>query len=119
MKSYDYAVTAPVGLSKDGKRRHLLISTLICLGTVLLFLVFRASMPAMVPLQLQAGGVGGNHIPRNALVFGFPVVLALVNLYRGFFLTKAKGVKANSFYLIPAAAVLLAITTIVFALVLL
>jgi len=113
-----YAQSGVTGLSSSGKRQHLLIGTLICLATLLLFLSFRSRMPDLVPLQLQAGGVGGNHVPRDALVFGFPIIMALVNLYRGFFLLKANVVRAISFYLIPVAAFLLAITTIVFALVL-
>lgn len=118
MTSYEHSAVEMTGQARYSNRQHLLIGTLICLSTMLLFLVFRSRMPAMVPLQLQAGGVGGNHVPRDALVFGFPIIMSLVNLYRGFFLLKANGVRANSFYLIPVAAVLLAITTIVFALVL-
>jgi len=118
MASYENPAAGVTAQSRYSNRQHLLIGTLICLSTLLLFLVFRSRMPAMVPLQLQAGGVGGNHVPRDALVFGFPIILSLVNLYRGLFLLKANGVRANSFYLIPVVAYLLAITTIVFALVL-
>jgi len=118
MAAYENSAQDVSAQSRYSNRQHLLISTLICLSTLLLFLAFRSRMPAMVPLQLQAGGVGGNHVPKDALVFGFPIILSIVNLYRGFFLLKAKGVRANSFYLIPVVAFLLAITTIVFALVL-
>jgi len=118
MTSYENSAVGANELSIASKRQYLLYSTLACLATMLLFLVFRGSMPAMVPLQLQTGGVGGNHIPRDALVFGFPILMSLLNLGRGYVLLKANDVRVSSFYLIPVAAFLLAITLTIFALVL-
>ncbi len=44
------------GEAMNNSRKHIVISTLICLGTMLVFLAFYRQLPDNVPVQIQFGG---------------------------------------------------------------
>jgi membrane-bound metal-dependent hydrolase YbcI (DUF457 family) len=100
---------------KNGKT-HLIIGTIICAATMLLFLAFNGSLPENVPLQITDDGSVGNSLPKSLVVFGLPVIFVAVNLIRSIPLTRKQDASAFGFYIIPGIAVLLSIAILCMAL---
>ena len=97
-------------------KKHLVIGTVVCLATMLLFLAFYGKMPDSIPLQIRVDGSVGNAIPKPLLTFGMPVAFAVINLVRGLTLSQRDEAPAYGFYIVPGIAVLLSIVTVVMAL---
>jgi len=100
----------------NGTKKHLVIGTAICAATILLFLVFNNQLPDLVPVQISIGGSVGNALPKPLVVFGMPVVFAVVNIVRGLLLVQRENTPAYQYYIIPGIAVLYSIVTILWAL---
>jgi uncharacterized membrane protein len=98
---------------KDGKL-HLIIGTLICAATMLLFLAFSGRLPENVPLQITVDGSAGNSLPKSLVIFGLPVIFVVVNLIRCIPLSRKQNSSVFGFYIIPGIAVLLSIAIIWF-----
>jgi len=98
------------------EKKHLIIGTVICAATMLLFLAFSSKLPDIVPIQIATDGSVGNTLPKPVLVFGMPIVFAVVNLVRGSTLARKEKTSAYRFYIVPGIAVLISIGTIILAL---
>ncbi len=91
---------------------HLIIGTVICAATTLLFLAFYNQLPESVPIQITIDGSAGNVLPKPVFVFGLPIIFVAVNLIKNLPRYKEKNTPAYSFYIIPGIAVVLSALTL-------
>ncbi|MEA4964613.1 MAG: DUF1648 domain-containing protein [Oscillospiraceae bacterium] len=89
--------------------KHLIIGSMICAATMLLFLAFGNQLPNHVPVQITIDGSVGNTLPKPLFIFGLPIVFTAVNLAKGWSLIRKQGASIYSFYIIPGIAVLLSV----------
>ena len=64
--------------------KHIVISTILCALTLVVFLAFYNRLPASIPVHFDSAGVANSFWPRNVVVFGVPVACVLLNLISGF-----------------------------------
>ena len=64
--------------------KHIVISTILCALTLVVFLAFYNRLPASIPVHFDSTGVANSFWPRNVVVFGVPVACVLLNLISGF-----------------------------------
>lgn len=69
-------------------KKHIIISTVLCALTLVVFLIFYGSLPESIPIHFDSTGAANSFWPRNVVVFGVPAVCVLLNLISGFALTK-------------------------------
>ena len=60
--------------------KHIVISTILCALTLVVFLAFYNRLPASIPVHFDSAGVANSFWPRNVVVFGVPVACVLLNL---------------------------------------
>ena len=53
--------------------KHIVISTILCALTLVVFLAFYNRLPASIPVHFDSTGVANSFWPRNVVVFGVPV----------------------------------------------
>jgi uncharacterized membrane protein len=97
-------------------KKHMLIGTIICASTMLLFLFFYKQLPTEVPLQITMDGSKGNALPKTLFVFGFPIIFVIVNLIKTISLVKNENISVYQFYLIPGIAIIISVLTLLLAL---
>lgn len=97
-------------------KKHVIIGSVICLATVLILGLFWGKLPMDVPIHFDSAGNVNSTLPKPIVVFGIPVICALINGMASFSLIYKKEKRAFMFYLIPVIAVVLAIAIIVLAL---
>ena len=54
--------------------KHIVISTILCALTLVVFLAFYNRLPASIPVHFDSAGVANSFWPRNVVVFGVPDV---------------------------------------------
>ena len=69
-------------------KKHIMIGSLICVATVLIFLVFWGKLPSDVPIHFDSNGNVNSVLPKTAVVFGTPAICAILNVFSGFALMK-------------------------------
>ena len=84
--------------------KHIVISTILCALTLVVFLAFYNRLPASIPVHFDSAGVANSFWPRNVVVFGVPVACILLNLIAGIALTKKENTKSFMYYIIPVVA---------------
>ena len=84
--------------------KHIVISTILCALTLVVFLTFYNRLPASIPVHFDSAGVANSFWPRNVVVFGVPVACILLNLIAGIALTKKENTKSFMYYIIPVVA---------------
>lgn len=94
------------------RKKHIIIGTVICAATMFLFLAFSNKLPENVPVQITNNGSVGNTLPKPLLVFGMPVVYAVVNLIRVLQLARKEDASTYNYYIFPGIAVILSIVTL-------
>ena len=62
--------------------KHIVISTVLCALTLVVFLAFYNRLPASIPVHFDSAGVANSFWPRNVVVFGVPVAEPHFWLYR-------------------------------------
>ena len=55
-------------------KKHIMIGSLICVATVLIFLVFWGKLPSDVPIHFDSNGNVNSVLPKTAVVFGTPAI---------------------------------------------
>ena len=55
-------------------KKHIIISTLLCAMTLVVFLAFYGKLPESVPVHFDSSGNANSYLPRNIMVFGIPVI---------------------------------------------
>ena len=75
--------------------KHIVISTILCALTLVVFLAFYNRLPASIPVHFDSAGVANSFWPRNVVVFGVPVACVLLNLISGFTVSQKENDKAN------------------------
>mgnify|MGYP000081656445 CR=1 FL=1 len=60
--------------------KHIVISTVLCALTLVVFLAFYNRLPETIPIHFDSAGVANSFWPRNVVVFGVPVACVLLNL---------------------------------------
>lgn len=83
--------------------KHIVLSTLLCLLTIAVFLVFYSKLPQSVPVHFDSAGNPNSFWPRNALVFGGPAAYSVINLIVAFKLRAQEG-KSFLYYITPLLA---------------
>ena len=62
-------------------KKHIMIGSLICVATVLIFLVFWGKLPSDVPIHFDSNGNVNSVLPKTAVVFGTPAICAILNVF--------------------------------------
>lgn len=87
-------------------KKHIMIGSLICVATVLIFLVFWGKLPNDVPIHFDSNGDVNSALPKAAVVFGTPAICAILNVFSGFTLMKKNDERTFMYYLIPIISIL-------------
>jgi uncharacterized membrane protein len=85
-------------------KKHIIIGTLLCMMTMVIFLLFYGKLPESIPVHFDSAGNPNSFWPRNAVVIGVPVVCVLLNFIAGFSITKRQDKKIYMFYIVPILA---------------
>lgn len=96
-------------------KKHVIIGSAICLATVLILGLFWGKLPMDVPIHFDSAGNVDSTLPKPIVVFGIPVICALINGVASFSLLHKQEKRKFMFYLIPIIAVVLAVAVIVLA----
>lgn len=97
-------------------KKSIIVGSIICFGTLVVFLVFYNRLPAEVPIHFDSNGNVNSAWPREVVVFGIPIFFTIINLISGYSLQK-KGESRNFMYFIlPCIAVIVSIVVLVLAL---
>ena len=97
-------------------KKHIMIGSLICVATVLIFLVFWGKFPSDVPIHFDSNGNVNSVLPKTAVVFGTPAICAILNVLSGFALMKKNEERTFMYYLIPVISIIVAVVILVLAL---
>ena len=97
-------------------KKHIIIGSIICLATLLIFIAFWGQLPTDVPIHFDSAGNANPTLPNPAVVFGIPVICALLNLVSGFTLIKKQEKRTFMYYIIPVVAIIIAVVVLVLAL---
>lgn len=97
-------------------KKHIMIGSLICVATVLIFLVFWGKLPSDVPIHFDSNGDVNSALPKAAVVFGTPAICAILNVFSGFTLMKKNDERTFMYYLIPVISIIVAVVILVLAL---
>ena len=100
-------------------KKHVIIGSAICLATVLILGLFWGKLPMDVPIHFDSAGNVDSTLPKPIVVFGIPVICALINGVASFSLLHKQEKRKFMFYLIPVIAVVLAVAVIVLSVILL
>ena len=97
-------------------KKHIMIGSLICVATVLIFLVFWGKLPNDVPIHFDSNGDVNSALPKAVVVFGTPAICAILNVFSGFTLMKKNDERTFMYYLITIISIIVAVVILVFAL---
>lgn len=86
-------------------KKHIIISTVLCAMTLVVFLAFYGKLPESVPVHFDSSGNANSYLPRNIMVFGIPAICVLLNLLAGFKVSKQEDKATFMFYIIPVVAI--------------
>ncbi len=70
------------------KNKSTILSTLICLSPMLLAFIFYKKLPEQIAVHFNHAGVADNYLSKPVVVFGLPVLLAIIHLYSNFRINK-------------------------------
>ena len=96
-------------------KKHIIIGSVICLAALLIFAAFWGQLPADVPIHFDAEGNVNSTLAKPAVVFGIPVICALLNLFAGFALMKKQEKRTFMYYLVPVISIVVSIVILVLA----
>lgn len=97
-------------------KKNIIIGSIICFATLIIFLVFYKQLPAEVPIHFDSNGNVDSAWPKNVVVFGLPIFFTLVNLVSGYSLHKKGETKIFMYYILPVVSIIAAIVVLVLAL---
>lgn len=92
--------------------KHIIISTIVCALTLVIFLAFYNRLPESIPIHFDSAGNANSYWPRNIVVFGVPAACVLLNLLAGFSLKKQEDKAPFMFYIMPVVAVIATVVMI-------
>lgn len=100
---------------KSSKMKHLVISSILCLATVGIFIIFGKNLPEIVPVHWDSSGNVNGTIAKSYLTYGAPFVYLLINFIA---FSKYQGNEKNmwKFYLVPAFVIAISFLVIFLAL---
>ena len=90
--------------------KHIVISTVLCALTLVVFLAFYNRLPESVPIHFDSAGVANSFWPRNVVVFGVDLdvgveLLAVIgNLISGFTVSQKENAKPYMYYIMAVVA---------------
>ena len=84
--------------------KHIVISTVLCALTLVVFLAFYNRLPESIPIHFDSAGVANSFWPRNVVVFGVPVACVLLNLISGFTVSQKENAKPYMYYIMAVVA---------------
>ncbi len=97
-------------------KKNVIIGSVICFCTIIIFLAFYNKLPANVPIHFDSSGNANSTWPKEAVVFGVPVVAILLNMIAAYSLQKKEEKRTFMYYIIPAIAVITTIVILILAL---
>lgn len=97
-------------------KKHVLIGSIICLATVVIFLVFWGKLPADVPIHFDSDGNVNSTLPKAAVVFGIPAVCTLLNVFSGMSLAAKQEKRVLFYYLLPVISIIVSAVVLALAL---
>ncbi len=89
-------------------KKHIIISTVLCALTLVVFLAFYGKLPKSIPVHFDSEGNANSYFPRNMIVFGVPAGSVLLNLLAAYKVNKRADKATFMFYIMPAIAVVTA-----------
>ncbi len=89
-------------------KKHIIISTVLCALTLVLFIIFSGCLPESVPVHFDSEGNANSFWPRNVVVFGIPAFYVLLNLIIDASLIQHEKRKAYIFYIMPIVSFVIA-----------
>ncbi len=92
--------------------KHIIISTVICALTLVIFLAFYSKLSESIPVHFDSAGNANSYWSRNIVVFGVPAACVLLNLLAGFYLKKQENKAPFMFYIIPVIAIIVTVVMI-------
>ncbi len=99
---------------KSSKMKHLVISSILCLATVGIFILFGKNLPEVVPVHWDASGNVNGTIAKSYLTYGAPFVYLLIN-FMVFVKYQEEEKNTWQFYLVPVFAIALSFFVIFLA----
>lgn len=97
-------------------KNSVIIGSVICFATLIIFLAFYKQLPAEVPIHFDNKGNVNSAWPREVVVFGIPIFFTIVNLISGYSLQKKGEFRMFMYYILPFIAVVVSIVVLVLAL---
>lgn len=96
-------------------KKNVMIGSVICLATLIIFLVFYQRLPVEVPIHFDSNGSVNSAWPREVVVFGIPLFFTIINLISGYSLQKKGESRIFMYYVLPVIAVITSFVTIALA----
>ena len=100
---------------RSSKIKHLIISSLLCLSTIIIFLTVGKNLPEVVPVHWDSSGNVNGSIAKAYLVYGAPIAYVLVNM-AVFYKFQDDKQGTWKYYLVPIVVILLTVMLILLAL---
>lgn len=97
-------------------KKHLMISTGICILTLFIIIPFYGRLPEQVPIHWDSAGNVNRMISKGLFALIFPVFGVALNLIAFHSLTKKGEKRTAMYYIIPAILVVAVIVALVLAL---
>lgn len=94
---------------------YTIIGTIICLLTMVVFLAFSSKLPERVPVQINVSGGIGNTMPKAFVMFGLPLIFAVINFLNCLKLNRAEKKSAIMYFVVPFVVIALTVATILFS----
>ncbi|MTK10047.1 MAG: DUF1648 domain-containing protein [Hungatella sp.] len=91
-------------------KRRTIIGTVICILTMVIFLIFYNKLPDQVPIHFDSKGNVNSYWPKRAVVFGLPVIFELLNIIASYSLRIKGENRECMYYIVPAISI---VTTVV------
>ncbi|WP_277284564.1 DUF1648 domain-containing protein [Sneathia sanguinegens] len=101
---------------KSSKIKHLIISSILCLATVGIFLVFGKNLPDVVPVHWDLSGNVNSTIAKTYLFYGAPFAYLLINFIVVFAEFQRSEKATWKYYIVPLSVIAISFLIIFLAL---
>lgn len=78
---------------KNESRKTLILSVIICLLPMILGIIFYNRLPDQMPIHFTINDVADNYAPKNLVLFGIPIIIAIIQAICIIFVSKVNKLK--------------------------
>lgn len=78
---------------KNESRKTLILSVVICLLPMILGIIFYNRLPDQMPIHFTINDVADNYAPKNLVLFGIPIIIAIIQAICIIFVSKVNKLK--------------------------